>query len=59
MDESVPTLVANSGAYFGKESPAVRLDRPALKDGHVEIGIPTVKASPDSAIVPETSPRSQ
>ena len=26
MDDSVPTLVANSGAYFGKESPPVRLN---------------------------------
>jgi len=48
MDESVPTLVANSGAYFGKETTGpARLVRPAIKDGHVEIGTPTVKSYDD------------
>jgi hypothetical protein len=49
MDGSVPTLVASSGAYFGKESAPVRLDRPMIKEGQVEVGTPTVKNYEDPA----------
>ena len=49
MDGSVTTLVASSGAYFGKESAPVRLDRPVIKEGQVEIGTPTVKNYEDPA----------
>ena len=44
MDESVPTLMNNSGMFLGRETaePA-RLNRPILKDGSVHVGDPTVK----------------
>ena len=61
MDNSVPTLVENSGAYFGKESPPVRLDRPEVKEGKVEIGTATVEnyedpGAPKATQVPEKKP---
>lgn len=41
MDESVPTLVVNSGAFFGRPTNgASRLSRPVIRDGQVEIGTP-------------------
>ena len=51
MNESVPTLMTNSGSFFGHETtdPA-RLNRPIVKDGSVRVGEPQVKAYEDPGV---------
>jgi hypothetical protein len=44
MDGTIPALVVSSGPFFGRETAgAMRLNRPVIKDGKVEIGTATIK----------------
>lgn len=43
MTEVLPPLIANAGAFLGRETPAsVMIDKRLNREGHVEIGTPTV-----------------
>ena len=55
MSETIPTLAVSSGAFFGREMPVSRLNRPVVKDGKVEIGTPTVKGYSDPSAPTTTS----
>ena len=48
MDETIPSIMASAGPYLGRETTSpVRLNRPVVKEGVVEIGTPTVKSYSD------------
>jgi hypothetical protein len=43
MDESLPQMASSAATYIGHETDGpVRLDRPAMKEGKVEVGEPVV-----------------
>jgi hypothetical protein len=59
MDESLPQMAASSATYIGHETDGpVRLDRPTVKDGHVEVGEPVVVREdlPSDALNPDNPP---
>jgi len=59
MSESLPGLIAVAGPYFGHETDGpVRLSRPVISEGHVEIGESIVKGvlPPDTPIKPAPAP---
>ena len=59
MDESLPGLIAIAGPYFGHETDGpVRLNRPVISEGRVEVGTPIVKGvlPPDTPNLPADTP---
>lgn len=57
MSESIPALAATGGPYFGRATDGpVRLNRPEVPSGHVEIGVPTVVEPLPSGPMPKPAP---
>ena len=51
MDDSIPALTINAGPFFGRETLSpVKLNRPVIKEGHVDIGSATVIQDSDPFI---------
>jgi hypothetical protein len=59
MDETLPQMAASAATYIGHETDGpVRLDRPTIKEGDVEIGEPVVvrEELPSDALNPNNPP---
>jgi hypothetical protein len=59
MDETLPQMAASAASYIGHETDGpVKLDRPTIKDGQVEIGEPVVvrEQLPSDAPNPKAAP---
>ena len=54
MGETLPSLVANAGNFFGHETKGSVIYHPRVYEGHVEIGEATVKEYLDDAASPGT-----
>lgn len=58
MDETLPSLVARAGTYFGHETDGAVVFHPRLLPGHVEIGPAVVKGYGEAPPMPEAKPAS-